>query len=132
MEPTARAPKPPTSPLRRYLPFIAGVVVIAIVVVAVNLAGGDDKKTGSSTTSTPAATTKGGPVTLTDANRSSIAWGPKCDVTRGTVAVPLTYAPPCVKPFSGDNGGATSRPRAKLRPESGGFARAIPRRLLRR
>ena len=60
----------------------------------------------SSTTGAAGSST--GPVTIDDQNRRSVDWGPHCDVARGTVKVPLTYAPPCVKPFSGDNGGATA------------------------
>jgi len=106
VEPTARNPKPSGGALRRYLPFVAGIVVIGLVILVVNLAsGGSDKK---ATTPTTGGAPGKGPVTLDDANRSSVRWGPKCDVARGTVAVPLTYAPPCVKPFTGDNGGATA------------------------
>lgn len=108
MEPTARTPKPTTRTLRRYLPFVAVLVVIALVIVILNVSsGGSKKNSGAPTPSTPSA--GGGPVTLTAANRSSVPWGSNCDVKRGTVAIPLTYAPPCVKPFSGDNGGATSQ-----------------------
>lgn len=107
MEPTAKAPKSSRSPFRRYLPFLAGLVVLALVLVAVNLAGGDSKKDSSSTTTAPSGSSKG-PVVIDDQNRSSIDWGPHCDVARGTVKVPLTYAPPCVEPFHGDNGGATA------------------------
>jgi hypothetical protein len=52
--------------------------------------------------------TAGGPVIINDSNRNSINWGPNCDVKRGTVKIPFTYAAPCVKPFTGDNGGATA------------------------
>jgi hypothetical protein len=107
VEPTARNPKASGNPFRRYLPFLAGLVAIAAVILAVNLAsGGDDPKktTPPSTGGAPGS----GPVTINDSNRDSIDWGPECDVARGTVAVPLTYAPPCVEPFTGENGGATS------------------------
>jgi hypothetical protein len=106
VEPTTPGPRPSRSALRRYLPFLAGLVVVAVVIALLNLANG-----GSDTKSTTPATGSGsgkGPVTITAANRGSIDWGPNCDVQRRTVAVPLTYAPPCVEPFSGDNGGATS------------------------
>lgn len=33
--------------------------------------------------------------------------GPDCDLATGRIKVPTIYAPPCVSPFSGDNGGAT-------------------------
>ncbi len=42
------------------------------------------------------------------ANKDSINWGPNCDTTLGTVKIPYTYASPCAKPFTGDNGGATA------------------------
>ena len=81
--------------------------MIALIIVGVNVFGGSDSTTTSTTQ--PPGPSANGPVTLTDANRNSIRWGPKCDVKRGTVAIPLTYAPPCVKPFTGgQNGGATS------------------------
>lgn len=37
-----------------------------------------------------------------------IDWGPRCDTATGRVAVPSFFAPVCMAPFSGDNGGATS------------------------
>jgi len=107
VEPTAQSPRSSRSPLRRYLPFLAGVVVLAIVIAAINLSSSDSKKSAPSSTTGPAGAAAG-PVTLTAANRNSVNWGRQCDAARGTVAVPLTYAPPCVKPFTGDNGGATS------------------------
>jgi hypothetical protein len=65
----------------------------------------DDDGSSSSDTSGPA----GGPVVFSPDNKDSVEWGSRCDTTRGTVAVPLTYAPPCVEPFHGDNGGATAQ-----------------------
>ena len=84
--------------------------MVAIVVVAVNLSGTDTKSKPPTPPSSGsnAAGSATGPVTLNDANRASVKWGPRCDAARGTVAVPLTFAPPCVKPFTGDNGGSTS------------------------
>ncbi len=105
MEPTAHTPKSSRSPLRRYLPFIASVTVLALVVIGISLNQDDDPTTPKARPSAPPGN---GPVTLTDANRSTIDWGPNCDTQRGTVAVPLSYAPPCVTPFQGDNGGATA------------------------
>ena len=51
------------------------------------------------------------PLTFAEAEAAGeqVDWGPSCDTTRGTVAVPLWYAPPCVEPWTGgDNGGATA------------------------
>lgn len=109
MEPTNRretGTRP--SAMKRYGPLIAIVVVIAIVGVVIALAGGggdDDKKAADNS---PVKTT-GGPVTINDSNKDSIDWGPNCDVERGRVKIPYAYAPPCVKPFTGDNGGATAQ-----------------------
>ncbi len=109
MEPTAKPPRASGASLRRYLPILAIVVVVGIVAAVIGLTGGSDS--GSTKdhpkVSTPTGT-HAGPVTLNAANRASVDWGRQCDVARGTVAVPLTYAPPCVKPFTGDNGGATA------------------------
>jgi hypothetical protein len=109
MEPTNRRQTGGSRPsaLKRYGPLVAIVVVVAIaVIVFVAVGGGGDDDTTSSTT-----TAKGGsgPVVINDANRNSIDWGSKCDVERGRVAIPYTNAVPCVKPFSGDNGGATTQ-----------------------
>ncbi|MGZ4675162.1 MAG: hypothetical protein ACXVJ7_11005 [Acidimicrobiia bacterium] len=107
MEPTAQAPKSGRPALRRYLPFVGGIVVLVVAIVVATMVGGGDGSGKKATTPKPSGPT-GGPVTINATNKSSIDWGPNCDTARGTVAVPLTYAPPCVKPFSGDNGGATA------------------------
>jgi hypothetical protein len=107
MEPTNRretGTRP--SAMKRYGPFIAIIVVIAIVGAVIAIAGGgsDSKKKAES----GSVQTSGGPVMINSSNRNSINWGPNCDVARGQVKIPYTYAAPCVKPFKGDNGGATS------------------------
>jgi hypothetical protein len=95
--------------MRRYGPWIAIVVVLAVIgaVVAITQSGGSDNSATPSSTS-GSVKTAGGPVIINDSNRNSINWGPNCDVKRGTVKIPFTYAAPCVKPFTGDNGGATA------------------------
>jgi hypothetical protein len=45
----------------------------------------------------------GGPVSLQPAATSD----PACDPATGRLKVPSLYAPPCVPPFNGDNGGST-------------------------
>src|ERR1039457_2513124 len=89
--------------LVRYLPFLA--VIVAIAVIAAVAPGA----TGSS----PRAVSSIGPRPLTfDQARTQgvkVNWGPNCDTTTGRVAVPLSYAPPCVQPWrGGNNGGATA------------------------
>ena len=82
--------------------------MIAIVIAVVNLAERRRRRQGDAPHHPGRRHRQGAGHARTLRNRSSVDWGPKCDVARGTVAVPLTYAPPCVKPFTGDNGGATA------------------------
>ena len=37
-----------------------------------------------------------------------VEWGDRCDLERGTVAIPYFYAAECYAPFTGDNSGATA------------------------
>ena len=37
-----------------------------------------------------------------------VEWGDRCDTARGRLAVPDYFAPECMAPFTGDNGGATA------------------------
>ena len=109
MEATPNQPK--KSSLRRYAPFIAAVVVIALVVV--NQQGSSD--TGPSETRDRGAVSnealiKSGPMTPDKAKLlgKTIDFGKKCDTSTGNVKMPTVYAPMCVAPFTGVNGGATS------------------------
>jgi hypothetical protein len=108
MEPTNRretGSRP--SAMKRYGPFIAIIVVIAIVAVVLVVAGGGGDDDNEATDSP--VQTSGGPVIINDSNRDSVDWGPNCNVELGQVKIPYAYAAPCVKPFEGDNGGATSQ-----------------------
>jgi hypothetical protein len=110
MEPTNRretGTRP--SAMKRYGPIIAIVVVIAIVAVVLVVAGGGGDDDNNDQASNSPVKTSGGPVIINDSNRDSIDWGPNCNVELGQVKIPYTYAAPCVKPFTGDNGGATSQ-----------------------
>jgi hypothetical protein len=110
MEPTNRRQTGGSKPsaMKRYGPLIAIVLVVAIAIaVFVAVGSGDDDKTTTSTTSGSAAGS--GPVVINDSNQDSIDWGDDCDVKRQRVAIPYTNAVPCVKPFTGDNGGATAQ-----------------------
>jgi hypothetical protein len=80
-------------------------IVLAVVLIWLLFGRSEDN---SSSNPTPSGSTSG-PVVFSADNKDSVKWGPKCDTSRGTVAVPLTYAPPCVKPFTGNNGGATAQ-----------------------
>jgi hypothetical protein len=55
---------------------------------------------------------KAGPMTPQKAKlegKTNIDFGPNCDTTTGRVKIPSVYAPPCVEPFKGKNGGSTSQ-----------------------
>jgi hypothetical protein len=93
--------------LRRYAPFLAIVVVIVIVAVALGGGGGGDGNDNGK----HAASRSDLPLTFDEAKADGkqVDWGPTCDTKTGRVAVPLSYAPPCVEPWKGgDNGGETA------------------------
>jgi hypothetical protein len=101
-------------PAKRYGPI---VVVLALIGAAVLVfgGGGDD---GDDEAATDGASTSeeeliaSGPMTWQKAEQegetANIDWGPNCDTETGKVMLVSVYAPPCVEPFEGDNGGATS------------------------
>src|SRR3954452_14009142 len=110
MEPTNRRPtgsRP--SAMKRYGPFIAIVVVIAVIVgVVLITSGGDDDKKADNGNTSGNISTSGGPTIINDSNKDSIDWGPNCDTKTMRVKIPWTPAAACVKPFKGNNGGATA------------------------
>ena len=112
--------------VKKWGPIVAIVAVIAIIGGIVASSGGDDADPSS--TEAPATTDapvdSGAPKSdtweyplsfvdgqekLTDEAFNKIAWGSRCDVELGTIAVPSFFAPPCMAPFTGDNGGATAQ-----------------------
>jgi hypothetical protein len=108
------APRPPW--VRNGLRY-APIVVIALVigaVVALRGGGGDDDQEESS--SDAAAATgdeliESGPMTPQKAElegKTDVDFGPNCDTETGRITLPVIVAPPCVEPFTGDNGGATT------------------------
>ena len=117
--------------LKRWGPII-GIVAVAAIVIGIVASSGDDKKTATPTTTTtaPAAsttasastsagatTTKGAPAPITYPLRFSEArakgitvdWSKSCNTDLGQVKLPDYFAPECVAPFTGDNGGATAQ-----------------------
>ena len=124
--------------LSRYRPFIIAVASILVVAILLP-GRGDKKETVASsagletgdnagaaeeitdTTLAGDAATPGvgnvaggvtratGPATNVITLPSGAKVGPDCDVAKGRVKVPSTLAPPCMAPFSGNNGGATSQ-----------------------
>ena len=48
-------------------------------------------------------------ISVADELGLDIDFGQRCDIERGTLAVPNFFAPECFAPFEGDNGGATAQ-----------------------
>src|SRR5690606_18828399 len=114
-----QAPPPPpgwSRAAKRYGPIVAIVAVIAAAVVVFGGGdddGGDGDETGEAGSSTQEQLILDGPMTperarLEGIDPSEIDFGPNCDTDIGRIKLPTVYAPPCVEPFDGDNGGATS------------------------
>jgi hypothetical protein len=101
--------------LRRYWPF-AAVAVLVLAAVVVFRSGSDDgggEATGSGDASEVdnEALIRSGPMTPQKAEllgETGVDFGPRCDLETGRIMLPTVYAPPCVAPLAGDNGGATS------------------------
>jgi hypothetical protein len=116
-EPGDERPRPSwTRMAKRYGPFVAVVVVVGIAVALFGTSGGDDDGGGGAGSEATSIDNdeliRSGPMTWQKAEAEGktddIDWGPNCDTERGTITLPVVGAPPCVEPFSGDNGGATS------------------------
>jgi len=97
----------------RYGPFLA-VAVLVVAAVAV-FGGGDDDDGGTGTDDAELTTDAdellaSGPMTWprAEAEGADVEWGENCDTERGTIELPTVYAPPCVEPFAGNNGGPTA------------------------
>ena len=111
--------QPRSTALRKWGPLGAVVVVVAVVAGFLVLGGGDDESTDSAGPSTTAPGADLADVELPNGvlpysvaeargEEDTIDWGERCDETEGVLALPLAPPPECFKPFTGDNGGATS------------------------
>jgi hypothetical protein len=109
--PPRRQP-PWMKPVKRYGPIVAVLALIGGAVVV--FGGGDDGGEGGGETTAAVASEedliRSGPMTPEKAELEGVDvdFGPGCDAERGTIKLPSVYAPPCIEPFEGDNGGATS------------------------
>jgi hypothetical protein len=101
---------------KRYGPFVVVAAVIAAVVAVVG--GGDDGDDGGGEAASSELSSDveelilSGPMTPQRAELEGVTdvdFGPNCDLETGRITLPSVYAPPCVEPFEGDNGGATSQ-----------------------
>ena len=112
-----------SSSLKKWGPLI-GIAVVAVVIVAVLALAGGGGGDDEGTTSEPVATEPTGDSTATDGEWTyplsypqaedlgvvdTIDWGARCDTSVGRIAVTDHFAPFCMAPFTGDNGGATAQ-----------------------
>jgi hypothetical protein len=112
-------PPPPKRPAwqtaaMRYGPIALVVIVVAAAVIVIGGRGGDDDEGSTSRTEGDSASQQAllesGPMTpaKAEAEGKTVDFGPNCDTETGRIKLVSVYAPPCVEPFDGDNGGATS------------------------
>jgi hypothetical protein len=102
-----------TRAAKRYGPIVAVVALIAGAVVIFGGGGGDDDGGGSggeTEVGSQEDLIRSGPMTPEKAELEGVEvdFGPNCDTETGRIMLVSVYAPPCVEPFEGDNGGATS------------------------
>lgn len=112
-----------SSALKKWGPIAAIVVVIAVVVIVITTSGGGDSDSGDAVSSGDSVSETVTPDTAGDGSwtyplsypqaeemgiEDTIEWGERCDTERGRLAVVDFFAPFCMAPFEGDNGGATS------------------------
>jgi hypothetical protein len=95
---------------RHRLSWLAVVAVVALVVSGVSSTAGAAPSDDIADARKNAALVKAGPMTPAKAELlgKTVDFGPTCDATTGRMKPPTVYAPPCVQPFTGKNGGATS------------------------
>lgn len=114
--PSTSSPPPWTKAAKRYGPIVVVVAVIAgAVVLFGGGSGGGGGGDGEETASDEVAASgddliSSGPMTpeRAELEGEEVDFGPTCDTETGRIRLVSVYAPPCVEPFEGDNGGATS------------------------
>jgi ABC-type branched-subunit amino acid transport system substrate-binding protein len=97
--------------VRRVTSFFAVVVSVVIVAGLLAAAAAASPASDEADAQKNKALVESGPMTTLKAKlqgKTDIDFGPNCDTTTGRVKIPSVYAPPCVQPFTGKNGGATS------------------------
>jgi thiol-disulfide isomerase/thioredoxin len=109
--------------LRKWGPIAAIVAIVAVVVAVVATSGGGDSGDGDAVTPGDSTADTSAPEPSGDGSWSyplsypqaeelgiegEIEWGDRCDTERGRLAVVDFFAPFCMAPFEGDNGGATT------------------------
>jgi hypothetical protein len=108
----ARSRMGPARLVRAYGPVL--VVALAVAAVVVLRGGCDDGAGPSQAVSVDReALIRSGPMTpekaeLLGQDVDAVDFGPRCDPATGRIRMPSVYAPPCVEPVAGGNGGSTS------------------------
>ena len=98
--------------VRRFTSFFAVVVSVVIVAGLLAAAAAASPASDEADAQKNKALVESGPMTTLKAKlqgKTNIDFGPNCDTTTGRVKIPSVYSPPCVQPFTGKNGGATSQ-----------------------
>jgi ABC-type branched-subunit amino acid transport system substrate-binding protein len=91
--------------------FLSVVVAVTVVAGLLAAAAAASPASDEADAQKNEALVKKGPMTPLKAKlqgKTDINFGPNCDTTTGRVKIPTVYAPPCVQPFTGKNGGSTS------------------------
>lgn len=113
MTPPTSTP-PPRAPLaKRFGPLVAVLCALALVAVLASTGRDGEQAGGGPDVTEPAGSTDERlPITWTEAGKAGttdgLDWNEFCDPDTGRVAIPSVYAPPCVAPRPGVDGGATS------------------------
>ena len=100
-----------SSAARRVASFLSVFVATILAISSLAVAAAASPESDQADAEKNEALTKSGPMTTLKAklqDKTNIDFGPNCDPATGRVKIPLVYAPPCVQPFTGRNGGGTS------------------------
>jgi hypothetical protein len=117
-EPGASPPGPGQSgaakALKRYGPIALVIILLGGAFLLFGGGGGDDEEDTAPATDRDTSQDElilSGPMTPQKAELEGVDvdFGPNCDTETGRIMLISVYAPPCVEPFEGDNGGATSQ-----------------------
>jgi len=98
--------------VRRSTSLLAVVISVMVVAGLLAAAAAASPASDEADAQKNKALVLSGPMTPLKAKlqgKTNIDFGPNCDTTIGRVKIPTVYAPPCVQPFTGKNGGATSQ-----------------------
>ena len=111
---TPQTPRARRSPLARYAPALAVVVVIAIIALVIGLFSGGKKSKHEVTTNTTPRGFADVPILYNEAKAAGTlakyTWPANCDTTTGLIKLPVLTPPPCVPVvFSSAFSGSSSR-----------------------